>query len=206
METIEINVYKFNELSETVKKKVIDSFINDPNYCNYIFNEAYETVKKFADIFDIDIRQIDFLESYYSDIRFNMIPEVSGMRLAKYIWNNYKNDLFKNKMYWLWSKKEKSYKYYKEGFPVLKQRKSKIFLSNVCVLTGICYDDSVLGPIYDFLNKPDDKTDFEDLMNECFTKICEDVKNEYYANLTESAIAEHCEANGYNFMENGEIY
>jgi hypothetical protein len=87
----------------------------------------------------------------------------------------------------------------------LKTRYSKIFLENSCVLTGVCYDEDILGPIYEFFDKPDDKITFQDLMNNCIYSLCKSVYNEYLANCKEEAIIENIEANDYYFLENGKL-
>jgi hypothetical protein len=211
METIEVKIYKFSELSEEAKQKAIEKWrnttIQDSDY--WFLAEANETFKKFAELFNIDWKQIDYEESYRNDYSFRNIEDnvlcLSGHRLAKYIWNNYKTDLFKGKYFSLWSKKDVSFEHYKNGFPVLKSRYSKVILTNDCVLTGVCYDEDILKPIYDFLNNPT-KNDFEDLLNDCISAICKSVHSGIkYQNSTE-AIIETIEANDYDFLESGKMY
>lgn len=206
MRTIRIKLYKFSELSKDAKQKAIEDFRNNETF-DFIYNEAFETVKKFAEIFSIKIRDFDFQETYRSRYTFEMLDnvlELSGQRLATYIWNNFKTDLFKGKYYSLWSKTEKSYQYYKEGYPVLKSRHSRILLDNCCVLTGVCYDDDMLQPIYDFLNKPTD-IDFKELLEDCISEVCKSVMDEVEGSSKDDAIAETIEANEYEFTKDGKL-
>jgi hypothetical protein len=204
MRTEKINIYSFDELSEDAKQKAIDQFRYNDNDGSFYFDEVIESVKAVCNLFDLKTGR------QYSDIRYNHIDDnilqLSGFRLQKYIWNNYKHDLFKGKYYSLWSKKDKSFKHYKEGYPVLKSRYSKLFLSNECVLTGVCYDDDILQPVYDFLNKPDKSKTFEDLIKEienAISKTFEDV--ETWLNSDEFII-DLFQANDYEFTEDGNIY
>jgi len=207
MKTIEVNIYEFSELSEEAKERVINKF-RDDNYNNpYFINEVNDSFEKFADLFSIDWRNIDYEEPYRNEYSIKLdadIKALSGQRLATYIWNNYKGDIFKGKYYSLWSKKEKSYKHYKEGYPALKQRYSKIQLDNSCILTGVCYDDDLLMPIYDFLNKPT-SVDFETLLNDCIYSLCHSVSSEIEYSNTDQAIIETIEINDYEFSGEGEI-
>ena len=104
---------------------------------------------------------------------------------------------------------EKSYKYYKDGYPVLKSRHSKVILDNCCVLTGVCYDNSLLQPIYDFLERYNEKKDyylymdFQTLLNDCFESLEKDVKDEEDAQYKDDVISENIEANEYEFTADG---
>ena len=199
METISINVYSFDELNEGAKERVLEEFRNSQFYADWIFQEATNTFKKFADLFGLKNWEIDYLEPYRNTYRFcieDHILEMEGQRLATYLWNNYKDDLFKGKYY------SKTISH--DPFKYVK-RHSKITLDNSCVLTGVCYDDDLLTPIYEFLDKPKD-IDFRTLLNDCVYALCHSVSSECKYQYSEEAIAEHCEANELQFTESGEIY
>lgn len=67
-----------------------------------------------------------------------------------------------------------------------------------CPLTGVCYDD-------DFLDALNGIYDDDSLDVACCTFIAS-IHNEFESMLTDDCLADHCEANGYEFTENGEIY
>lgn len=208
MKTKVINLYQFSELSDEAKEKAINNFRNNENDFYFITDDAGKSFEKFADIFSISNWDIDYCEPYRNNYRLNFddnVKALSGQRLANYIWNNYRNDIFKGNYYSLWSKTEVSFKYYKEGHPVLKTRHSKIQLSNSCVLTGVCYDNDVLNPIYDFLDKPKDNIDFETLISDCIYSLCHSVNSEIEYQYTDEAIIETIEANEYDFDEDGNL-
>jgi hypothetical protein len=131
--------------------------------------------------------------------------ELSGIRLAKFIWNNYKDDIFKGKYYSLWSKTDISYEHHKEGYPVLKTRRSKILLDNCCVLTGVCNDDDLLSPIYKFLDNPID-INFEELLTACINSLCKSVSSEIDYNNSDKGIIETIIDNDYDFTIEGNQY
>ena len=207
MRTIEVKLYSFDELSEEAKEKAISYFRDSESSDPYFIQDANKTFERFADIFSIHWRNIEYREPYRNeyDIKLNDdILHLTGQRLATYIWNNYKRDLFKGKYYSLWSKKDVSFKHHKNGHPVLKTRYSKIFLSNSCVLTGVCYDEDILTPIYEFLDNPLD-IDFETLLNDCIYSLCHSVESEIEYRLSDEAIIETIQDNEYEFTEDGEL-
>lgn len=214
MKTRTINVYEFSELSEEAKEKAINKWRNG-NYDHEFFwqREVESSLDKFCSIFSIDYRQIDYQEPYRNDYKINLddnILALSGQRLAKYIWNNYKDDIFQGKYY------GKLVDTFKDGIkiPVSKDhpaglrhvvRYSRTILDNSCVLTGVCYDQDLLQPIYDFLDKPTERIDFETLLNDCIYSLCHSVSSEIDYQNSDKGITEEIEANEYEFDENGNM-
>jgi len=207
MKTIEIKIYSFDELSTTAKKAAISNELERMDH-QFIYDEAYSTVKAFNDVFGTKEGRNSWLSVDLNSFEDNVL-NLQGFRLQKYIWNNYKNQLFKGKYYSLWSQKEKSYKHYKEGYPVLKSRRSKLIKDKSCVLTGMCYDDDMLSPIYEFLEKRDFANftiNFEELINECFNNISKTIENEKEYRESEEGLSEEIESQGLEFLQNGQIY
>lgn len=196
MRTETINIYKFEELSEEVQEKVIDSFRDDP-YMYAWETENRETLEEFENLFGINVYDWDYdIHSYnysWNDDLSEEKLELSGTRLLAWIWNNYKKDLFKPKFIC---------KYVSTG---IKSRYSKCQIEACCVLTGYHMDEMILKPIYDLWVHKYDKN-FGEVIEECldsFFQAC--VKDMEYSYSSE-AIKEHIEANEYEFTENGELY
>ncbi len=210
MKTITVNLYQFSELSEDAKEKVIENF-RDGNTDFWFLDEVRNSFDKFCDLFSIKWSQIDYQEPYRNEYSIQLddcIKELSGQRLATYIWNNYKNDLFKRKYL-------KSFDGHKKHINIVNHtakgtRKeycnyySSLKKDNSCVLTGVCYDYDLLQPIYDFLDKPTD-TDFETLLNDCIYSLCHSVSSEIDYQNSDEAITETIEANEYYFDEDGNL-
>ena len=202
MKTCKINLYSFNELSDAAKSKAIEDYRKGNDY-SFMYDEAHETVKKFNDVFNLNEGRNSWLD--YSDNFEDNVLILTGQRLRTYILNNFGNSLYKGKYYSLWSKTEKSYKYYKDGYPVLKSKHSKILLENCCVLTGVCYDDDILQPIYNFIDKPD-TSNLTDLINDCFYSLKNSLEREEDCRNTDDYISEEIEANEMQFTEDGKKY
>jgi hypothetical protein len=210
MRTIRTRVYKFDELSKDAQEYAVKKWLEDETY-DYLFNEAYETVKRFADIFDINIRQYDFLEHYRSDYRLDLddnILQLSGSRLLSYLWNNYKDSLFKGKYYSVKSDKELKHKRVKSkklsNGNIFNAYYSAIQLDHSCVLTGVYYDDCILEPIYKFLDHPDN-SDLNDLLEECFVQINKAVESEIQYQSSFEAVSKTIRINEYEFYKDGRM-
>ena len=206
MKTIEINLYSFEELSEDEQQIAINEVRNSIS-TDYIDEEAMESFKRFASIFSIEWRCVDwsgYRIEYIVKLDSNIL-ELKGQRLANYIWNNYKKDLYKGKYFSLWSKTDVSFKHHKKGFPVLKNRHSNILLDNCCPLTGVCYDDALLQPLFNFIDKPYN-IDFETLLSQCITSLCNYVSDEIEYRQSDEGVKEDIASNNYHFTIDGNIY
>jgi len=206
MRTIETIAYTFNELSDNAKETAIVNYRYNADY-SWIYEDALSSIKAFNNIFNTKMAR-DYFDVNTSNIDENIL-NLSGLRLRKYLINNFSNSLYKGKYFSIQSKTEKSYKYYTEGFPVTKKRYSKVMKVNDCAMTGMCYDDVLLTPIYKFIEeyasdiRNNNYVTFEDLLGDCFHSLKISVEDEIEGNNTEEAIAEYFYANGYEFDENG---
>lgn len=214
MKTVTINLYKFQELEGDAKEKA-RQWLTDLDRFDYVSSDAWYSVQEFAKHFPIEVRSISFLESYRNQYRLTIEDEIkslSGLRLRSYIINNFGHILWKPKYLGhlkgytekpIQHKRVKATKnrdglYYHSYYSGIQVQ------SKSCNLTGVCYDESLLAPFYKFIEKPDN-SDLEDLLEAAIYSICKDVESEIEANCEDAALIEHCEANGYQFDENGNI-
>lgn len=83
---------------------------------------------------------------------------------------------------------------------------------NSCVLTGFCYDHSILDPIYELIQYPEYKRDYfsymdlETLFNDCFEKLEKDLDEEVQYRNSDEFIIEEIEANEYQFLASGKVF
>jgi hypothetical protein len=218
MRTIEIQAYQFRELSEEAKQYAINKYRDNNIDFSFMYEEAHESVKKFNEIFDTEEGRNSWLDVRTSMINDNILL-LTGTRLQTYIWNNYGKKLFKRKYLGGAKLTETPKKYHRMrnqsqitancGNKGLWRASyySNIQLDNCCVLTGVCYEDSLLKPIYDFLNTPqkDNSVSFEDLIEDCFRNLKKDIEAEEEAMNTDEYIAEEIENDEIEFNEAGEI-
>ena len=206
MKTIRIKVYSFDELSNEGKQKAIDDYRNKGyNDDSFYAEEIISSVKKLAEVFNLEIGRT------YSDIRKGHIDDnilqLTGVRLYKYIVNNYYNDLF-TPTYKKCIDRTVKWKQFicknnkgKNGEYTMIFSKHKV--DNSCTLTGVCYDNDILQPVYDFLKKIDTSMTFEELINEIESAISKCFEsNEEWVNSDEF-ISEEIENNDYQFTKDG---
>lgn len=111
------------------------------------------------------------------------LAELSGVRLWKYLNNSGRLRYFN------------------------KYRKAMAdLLDGECPFTGVCYDETLLDPIREFMTKPIAGTTYQDLIDECGARLAAALVTEAEYRYSDEALQEMCEANEYEFTENGSIY
>jgi hypothetical protein len=181
MRTKTIKIFKLSELSEKAKETAHENWLR--NWENTWADENRETLEAFAKVFPVTITDWSY-GGRGEGVGFRMdvdeeVEELRGQRLANYIWNNYRNELFKGKYYRHVEPRNEPIAHPKLTRSKLSggPNKGKYFqayhgitLEHSCVLTGYCMDDVILGPVYEFLDKPDEAVTFRELLENCFDK------------------------------------
>lgn len=219
--TIRTKIYKFEELSKAAKQKAIEWWKEGETF-DWIYEEAWESLKAFCKVFSIDMDSYDFEEPYRSRYSFDLddqILELSGQRLATYIWNNFRSDIYKGKFYNSWTtekhvkhRKVKSQLISKETGWSNKELFGKYYNSYYgltpeisCPFTGVCYDMDLLDPIIKFMDRPT-SNDFKDLLEDCLSSLSKSVQSEIKASLEDENVADSIIANEYEFLKDGTKY
>jgi len=78
-------------------------------------------------------------------------------------------------------------------------------LKGECLMTGYCFDETLLDAIRKFMRAPID-IDFQELMSTCLEDWVQAYIKDWEYTYTREAILEHLEANEYQFLENGHFY
>lgn len=93
METVSISLYKFDELSKESQEVAINNWLNREEDHYPWHDENEESLKAFRDVFDLSslrssywLRKPSFASAVISN---SQIAELSGVRLWKYLQNNY---------------------------------------------------------------------------------------------------------------------
>lgn len=207
MKTIEVKLYKFDELEPYVQELVIErrceALMHEPFYWA---DEYVDSLNRFCELFALTYTPSRY--DYSVDIRTWELPElvkrISGMRLRTWIINNHYNSL-------LYEKKV----YHKADYT--KKRSSRIgYVLAECPLSSyaVCSDIPLISPFQEFVNRQGvyankarfDRTDLEDIIiesNRLWNRaIIADCEHQY---SKESAL-ELIEADDYDFTEKGEVY
>ena len=199
MREVTMKVYTVEELSEKALSRAYDNWYMNSDYpCG---EENEKTLLEFERVFPVKVTNWQYGGSY-KYVRFHMtcdeVAELEGFRLAKYIWNNYRHDIYKGKYYSKGKFIDGKYHYV--------YRRSKVNLEQGCNLTGYYLDYDILKPVWDFLDSPEPYVTFEDLMEKCLNRwidACEDDYNNYYDKNT---FIEMAKDNEWEFYEDGSMF
>ena len=195
MRTVTINIYKIDELSKKAQRRAYEHWLQKAEYPWH--DDNVKTLRKFEEIFPLKISEfeygggrnyIHFIFTEYKDIE-----NLSGIRLLKYIYQNYYKYLFTLKTYYTITKTD-----------FLKSRKSKIqYIVYDCPLTGCYMDEEILKPIRDFLKKPENIT-FYVLIKRCLDAWLDACDRDYESYFSFESFLNIASINKYKYLENGD--
>lgn len=180
MKIVQIKVYKFHELKEDVRDKVVDNWRNDDSYLwssenNNVLNEFVKLAPVKVQGFEYGYRK--YINFSVDDIDFRYddeIQEMTGVRLWKYLRNH---------------------------FPALCEMTVKY---QECPLTGYYLDYDILKPLESFLKRPD-KRGIEEIMSDCIHAWLDACDSDYDYWLSAESIIDDINANDYDFTVDGKI-
>lgn len=214
MRVIETKVLTFNELSDEAKEKAIEKFREHQEF-DFVLDEIADTMRALAELLGVRITSYEIgydrschisWDSNYSDEVLNL----SGIRLSKYLSNNFWNNIYKGRYSNICTKEQKKITHkrvkstdYKNG-NIGNSYYSAVFFESCCPLTGYCYDNDVLDIIIRQMNNFSDIT-FNEIIEECFDKILEIAENEVIAMSDDDYIRNELIDRDYEFTEDGEL-
>lgn len=201
MRIIETKVYPFDELSENAKERAHSDFLSS-GFEYFWANENEATLNAFCGIFPIKADEWEYGYRNYINSKMETgdadtetaYYELRGVRLLKWIVNNYWQYLYRRKYIGHLKNKEKFSPVY-----------SRCQWEHSCVLTGYYIDEAILKPLYDFIERPDKTSSFEDILKDCLESWVVACNKDYEACCEEEYFAEHAEANSFEFTESGKL-
>lgn len=217
------NVYEFDELSDEAKQKAIKGQRDFELQTESPWADEWRnTMHKIEELFDIEVdfdsynrHSISWRKWWNKEYGEEML-NLSGNRALSFLWNNYGNDITSPKSYWT--------KFtYIDGRQHAKNRKSKCLReTGNCPLTGVCYDNDALDPLWNFLEgkSPDEKPmviqhqfkyrfenwTVKDIIEDCVDSLCDAWEREEEYRLSDEGLVESIESNGYEYYEDGTFY
>lgn len=203
MKTIEIKLYSFSELSKEAQNKAINDFHNNQDF-DYIWHEAEQTVEEFCKQTNVRTGNRSWLEFNINNID-DAILELTGNRLRTYFINNftflYKAKYLKTftghkKHRMIRNRTTRTGEYCSAYSNIQKER-------NNCNLTGVCYDEDFLAPIYNFIDSPNSNETFQDVISDCFESLRKSIENEIEYQTSSEAIIEQLNESDEDFEQDG---
>jgi len=196
--TKRITVYSIDELDESAQEQ---AFINLSLELDYSGNkDNQDTLTAFENIFPVKVTKYEYGSNCAPLINFTFeefeeITDLSGIRLLKYLWNNFRGDIYQGEYYFTGGGISKT----------SKHRRSKILLDSSCSLTGYCIDNAILQPIFDFMDDPDPSVTFYDLMYDCLQSWVIACSHDHEAFYSNENLIDIASINGYEFNEDGDL-
>lgn len=226
MRDAKVRVYKFSELDDDAKERAIECF-NELNWEFPFAKEVKDSIKAFEEEFGVDVDKWSY-SSCGHDYQLHTgridddILGLRGNRARSWFWNNHRN-LWEPKLIFACRMPDGKLEPNCVGHNSI-HRRSKISVECSCPWTGWCYDMSLLTPMLDFMDgmeyderakkrvktsrivSVDNCTTVEDVLEMCVESLFFDLQKECEYNESEEHIAEVCEANDYEFTEDGEFW
>lgn len=155
-----------------------------------------KTLEEFCNMFQVTCYHRQYDSNGYS-YRFRTdhtaeVENLSGQRLAVYLHNNYWNLLFRPVTYWSRDCK--------------KERRSRIFRNNSCVLTGYWIDEDILGPVYEFLRRPVAGLTFHSLIDLCLANFFKTCSKDVECTQSKDYFREESESNAWEYLADGTLF
>lgn len=176
MRQITVNIYRYKELSDKAKEQARLYYGSLEGYIHA--NEAFASIEALAKHFGGEMCDfnVDFFDCSYSWMHFAMPHEYEPGELLRLV--------------------KKLGKYNPETLRGVGE----------CVLTGWRWDEDAI----DGLRKAfmEGERDIQKLMQAAFktwVKSCQDDCDHFYSDI-DGDFADHCEANGFEFTEDGKFY
>lgn len=191
MRIMKTKVYKYEELSEDAKESAREWYVNGLEY--FWKDDNSNVLEAFTDIFDF-IKIGEWEYGYRNFINFSLdlddtILELSGNRLAKWLYNNYYDQIIKGKYY----HKNKT------------SRHSKVIMQQDCNLTGYYIDMDTLDPMFTFLDNQWHTWGIEDIIRKCLNNWIRACQQDYEAQFETECVEKTISCNEYEFTEAGKF-
>lgn len=204
MRTITMNVYKFDELSETAKRYARNTY-RENAYEDY--DEYGLSIKAIGQVLGMRPDwEISLCSHSYVKFERNLdeeIEELTGVRALKWVWNNWIEKTLRGKVIGKLFPCEKS-KEHPTGLDY-KFYYSKATKEFSCPFTGFTMD-MVFMETYQHMQeevREGKEPDIDDFLKDLESRLCEDWLSEIEYRDSDEYIDEMIEANDYEFYENG---
>ena len=199
MRTEQIQIYTFDELSESAKQSAIQDY-REGNTEYFWLDEWVDSLKKFADVTGIKIDDYGIGAYCYAYVRWSFDPfdwwldkdtnDLSGLRLRTWLINNWLPEFEKGK--------------YDSLGIYHKSRYSKIQTEVCFTLTGYCGDMPLIDPILEFISKPDNSS-LHDIIEDCFSRWVNECQADLEYQDSDEFIIEEFNQLGSEFLDDGSI-
>lgn len=205
--TIEYQVYKYIELSDEAKEKARAWYLEGRE--PYVFTEI--VMEDLYNLFGENDLQVQYSLGYCQGDGLNIYGKINAENIFKCL-ENYNGgtqlEQFENV---LTKKEKKTILHYAELCGEIELPINNRYCYCIARYVDVAEEwEYILENHFDYSNINKEALEkFENLVQEVFEKLCasyEEQGYEYFYEISEEDLEEMCEANGYEFLEDGTIF
>lgn len=204
---IKIKLYSFHELSQEAQEKAHAEYLQSGLPVEYE-KEFPDTLKAFENAFHIKVCRwwVDQNAYHFEYVKQWQWDDGDGyfnnpLRFARWLWNNWADTLKAPKIYGRLVADPAT------GKTLYKRWESKTtYTLDGCNFTGFCADLDITDPIRECLHYEREFCNIDQLITACLDSFFSAWRAEYEYQESIDFFKETCDANGYEFTENGEYW
>lgn len=203
---VEYKVYKFNELSDAAKEKVQEWYLDGQE--EFIFTD--DCKQDLENLFGENELDVQYSLSYCQGDGFNIYGRVNAENIFKCLEKHNGGaqlDKFENV---LTEKEKKTILHYAEECGEIELPMNNHYCYSLTDYIDIAEDWAWKLENAEYKNiNSEVLVKFEKLVRNIFNTLCKDYEKqgyEYFYYISEEDLEELCEANGYEFLEDGTVF
>ena len=205
--TVEYKVYKYNELSEKAKEKVKQWYLDGQE--PYTFTEMCEEDLK--NLFGENDLKVQYSLSYCQGDGFNIYGKIEAENIFKCLEKHNGGSQLEKFEDMLTDKEKKTILNYADECGEIELPSNNRYCYCIVHHTDVADDWEYKLENYSGYANINTKVleKFENLVHLIFTELCkgyETMGYEYFYEIEEEELEELCEANGYEFLEDGTMF
>ena len=205
--TIEYKVYKYNELTEEAKKKVKQWYLDGQE--PYIFTS--DVKEDLHNLFGDNDLNVQYDLGYCQGDGFNIYGKIGAAQIFKCLENHNGGTQLEKFEDVLTEKEKKTILHYAAECGDIELPTNNRY--SYCVVNYVDIADDWEYQLENYSNYSNINKEvlekFEELVKGIFKTLCKDYENQgykYFYEIDEEDLEELCEANGYEFLEDGTTF
>ena len=207
IETVEYKIYKYNELSAEAKEKVRQWYLEGQE--PYIFTD--DVTEDLKCLFGDNDLKVQYSLAYCQGDGFNIYGEVDTESIFKCLEEHRAGEQLAKYENMLTDKEKKTILHYAKECGAIKLPINNRYCYSLAEYIEIAEDWEYQLEYYSSYKNINRETlkKFEELVKGIFGTLCKSYEKwgyEYFYEISEEDLEELCEANGYEFLENGKIF
>lgn len=207
VETVEYKVYKYNELSEVAKEKVKEWYLEGQE--SFIFTDNCK--QDLENLFGENDLEVQYSLAWCQGDGFNIYGKIDAESIFKCLENHNGGCQLEKFENYLTEKEKRTILNYAEECEMIEIPSNNRYC--YCIANHIDIADEWEYQLENYSGYRNINAEvlekFEELVKEIFIELCRDYEKqgyEFFYEISEEDLEEICEANMYEFLEDGTIF